>query len=191
MPKPRASAPITSITNGILASNARGRRSTPSSLRIIRSRNDSRISLGALALRAVARAFAAAVSLGRAVRSTGRDAGAVRGPAGRPCGSRGRPVRLPLAVLDRPARLPLAGLDRPARVPLAVLDRPARVPLAVLDRPARVPLAVLDRPVRVPLAARDRPARAVVIVGFSESSVRSVLAFINGCPLRHRGVSFV
>src|ERR1700752_4631702 len=71
---------MTNTTNGTLLASVRGRRSTDASRAAKRSVKRGRTTLGALAFRALARAFAWLVLLGRADRSTGRAIGLVCGP---------------------------------------------------------------------------------------------------------------
>src|SRR6202008_3124735 len=71
---------MTNTTNGTLLASVRGRRSIDASLAAKRSVNRGRTTLGALAFRALARAFAWLVLLARVDRSTGRAIGLVWGP---------------------------------------------------------------------------------------------------------------
>src|SRR6201998_2460003 len=71
---------MTSTTNGTLLASVRGRKSIDASRVARRSVRRGRTILGALAFRALARALAWLVLLGRADRSTGRAIGLVCGP---------------------------------------------------------------------------------------------------------------
>src|ERR1700753_1629987 len=71
---------MTSTTNGTLLMIVLGRRSTDASRAANRSVSLGRITLGALAFRALARALACLVLFGRLDRSAGRALGLVCGP---------------------------------------------------------------------------------------------------------------
>src|SRR6201998_570289 len=71
---------MTSTTNGTLLASVRGRKSIEVSRVARRSVRRGRTTLGALAFRALARALAWLVLLGRADRATGRAIGLVCGP---------------------------------------------------------------------------------------------------------------
>ena len=71
---------MTNTTNGTLLASVRGRRSIDASRAAKRSVKRGRTALGALAFRALARAFAWLVLFGRPDRSTGRAIGLVCGP---------------------------------------------------------------------------------------------------------------
>ena len=94
------SDPMTRTTNGTLATRVRGFRSIDASLTMIRSRSGGRTTLGALALRALARALAWLAFFGRAGPSVGRGIGLVCGAER--CGRCSR-VGLRRAAARRPA----------------------------------------------------------------------------------------
>src|SRR5690606_2502588 len=106
-------------TNGTLATRVRGFRSIEASLRMMRSRNGGRMTLGAFAFRALARALAWPAFFGRPGAPLGREIGLVFGAerAGR-CSRAGlrrdgaSGARRPFRGFRRRSSFPRAGAER-------------------------------------------------------------------------------